>query len=249
MNRYLKDTLKEITADEASDAEQRAEARKVHNNLRTYLKNNMEDINRTAEEQFVLRGKRDMAGAPFFWQDEGAALWVPMARIDTEYKDLWVSVTANRGHDGIGASSHLPGIKIMILNNVLMGSFNPKYVSTRLDPTRFVHEFIHYLDEKRTGLQGGSVKKFDSGDVKKYFNDPGEYNAYYQEALNTIENIISNRTFGERLIATEWSTLDKFTDYVFDLMEVDFVANLEPKYRKKVLKRLSRFYSEKISKI
>lgn len=59
------------------------------------------------------------------------------------------------------------------------------HVALDLIEDSFFHEFIHYLDDVRSGTKtAGAAKKFDAGDEAAYFNTPSEYNAYFQEAAN-----------------------------------------------------------------
>jgi len=226
-----------IVADEASDAEQRSKARAAVNDLRAYLEENQEDIRELAENRTTLSSFSQMKKAPFFWSKEGV-LVIPMFNISKDYDDLWVLITAQQGHHGTGK---LRDLNVIQINNTLKGEFDPTYVETRLPIDRFAHEFVHYLDSKR-GVPSGSSKIFDAGDVKKYFNDPSEFNAYYQEALTSIENALQMEAFVEKVV--QQGSRKEFFDFVLGFFDKEFMENLEPKYERKLMKRLGRFYIE-----
>lgn len=62
----------------------------------------------------------------------------------------------------------------------------------------FIHEFTHYLDTVRSGVKGGSARSVDAGDLASYFNNPREYNAYYQETVSEIFYLVDAMTKMER---------------------------------------------------
>lgn len=229
--------LKHVVADEKSDAVQRQKARTALRGLRDHITRYKKDIQEAADLKFEA-SRQEIKSFPFFWNQGN--LIIPFGAVDEEYEDLWVILTYESGNNGLGTNNSFPGKQFMRLSG-LKGPFDPHNLATRIRQPSFIHEFIHYLDITQHPI-GNSAKALDAGDITKYFNDPSEYNAYYQEALEAVENILSNDTFAK---VFENQTADEFIKYVKDRIANDqFVKFLEPKYERKLDKRLARFYTE-----
>ncbi len=104
----------------------------------------------------------------------------------------------------------------------------PKWV----DENTFVHEFIHYLDTLRySNTYKGKQPKNDS----EYFNSPEEYNAYTMEIVN---NALNNKKL----------FLLPFKQFVSKLLNKEnskeFINNLNDNYKRKLIIRLYKLYSE-----
>jgi len=228
-----------IEASEKSDAEQRQKARAALKDLRDHIVQYQKDIQQAADIEYQLSSRSELKSAPFFWNK--GDLVIPFGAVDKEYEDLWVILTDKSGSPGLGRSQSFPGIQFIKLTNLLKGPYNPDHADTRIRQYIFIHEFTHYLDSKRKP-PSKTTQKFDSGDIKGYFNDPSEYNAYYQEALEAVENVLTNDRFAKLF---ENQTADEFIRYVKrHIANYGFVENLEPKYERKLKKRLARFYTE-----
>jgi len=119
----------------------------------------------------------------------------------------------------------------------------------------FSHEFIHYLDDKR-----GASNTYYSSDVpnnaddyrkwkEQYYNNPSEYNAYY---FNIADDILLYITYLQSDDAEFYLEMredylgDNLFDYInnLNMSEKNFIANLNPVYRKKFLKRIASAYHQ-----
>ena len=141
--------------------------------------------------------------------------------------------------------------KVILLFNNLQNPFDLNYADTRLNPSIFRHEFIHYLDVCRKKTPGGAPDKgrgfatdnpdFDYG---KYFNNSDEMNAYYQETAGVLVNIVN--TFVENNYEEGLRHLRSYEDF-FNFFQKffnrDWMEALTPSNRKKVQKRLYDLYT------
>ena len=122
---------------------------------------------------------------------------------------------------------------------------------------KFIHEFTHYLDEERIGIEVGSAKAYDAtGDVADYFNSPAEYNAYWHEGtaryFDTIDGL--SRLPAERFTASFqkfYGDFSKFYDMVIGNFTTDaapvlkaFYTNLTPKNERKLKKRVAQLWQD-----
>ncbi len=117
----------------------------------------------------------------------------------------------------------------------------------------FVHEFIHYLDNKRH--KQGQLKVKASTGSTDYFNSPHEFNAYYIQGLSDFFEYYP--IFKKLMDDTEefkelFPTYNSFISYAAktEVWHKEFYAALSEKYKKKFLKRLvlvwQDFYSGKV---
>ena len=126
----------------------------------------------------------------------------------------------------------------------------------------FIHEFIHYLDSQRFKNKKtfrsmtGTNKLLKTGGLSKYVNHSLEFNAYYQQAVESWEDIFYWDLEGYKKDNRE---KDFYKDYLenefvsFKTFMKDFRKNtsgtfekyfkhLTPKNKQKVNKRLYLFY-------
>lgn len=99
--------------------------------------------------------------------------------------------------------------------------------------TTFIHEFAHYWDYSHAGVD---LPPTHAGkDVGTYFNNPLERNAYFQEMMARIDK------------NPRWYKLP-FGDFqrkVFKLFDKDFLSNLAPENRQRIISRLYAAWSAK----
>jgi len=132
----------------------------------------------------------------------------------------------------------------MLIFSVLKKPFSTVGLASRVTHTIFAHEVTHYLDELRTkGHKQSSSKKFDAGDVGAYFNDPYEYNAYYQEALTTIHSLLEMEEVPLDVKRTLLGSFEKFKAQILDKLGPVLLEHLDDRFKKKLLKRLYGFWS------
>lgn len=73
--------------------------------------------------------------------------------------------------------------KVIVCRNLC----NDMIPNKGLNKDSVIHEFIHYLDFKRSGIKQPKHKNIDY-----YFNSAQEYNAYYQEAVRFLYDLFKN---------------------------------------------------------
>jgi len=135
----------------------------------------------------------------------------------------------------------------------------------------FVHEFTHYLDSKRNKnaqrppfkqrpfygrarTQRGIRKALASQKLEKtplvYYNDPLEFNAFYQQWADGLLDKLAltihhGRLNGELDEMTFWKTPVDFLRWAsknYDQRE-DWMSNMTPETRQRFLKRFARLYA------
>lgn len=162
--------------------------------------------------------------------------------VDADYDDLMIVMLPHASKQtgeyqvsgGFGKTPDSRWSVIFIYN--LIGPCNTKYADTRIDVGTLIHEVIHYFDAKREKKpQKASRAKIDSGDDVGYFNDPSEFNAYFQEMAWSLGRLFENEHFSA---LPEHRTWAGFVELAEKIAQTQWVELLTPKYRRKFLKRL-----------
>lgn len=172
------------------------------------------------------------------------------SRVDRRYSDLIILMLPfnhprmqGEGHVVRAALGTSGSFKVMFLGNLLK-DFSLEHCDTRLRPEDVVHEFVHYLDMGRNrSNRVNTVRYADSGDFDSYFNDPVEFNAYFQEMAFGLEGLMGTesklRDYPEKF--AYYSTWEGFQDMAKTLSVYD---KLSGKYKKKFMKRLYGLWKE-----
>lgn len=106
----------------------------------------------------------------------------------------------------------------------------------------FVHEFTHYHDSHRAGhipphnYDSEGILKGSLEDDKKYFNDPLERNAFFNQA---IVNLDRARPEYFRMPFRNWVAR------MIKTFRPDFIEALEPQAKRRIVNRLYQIWSEK----
>lgn len=136
----------------------------------------------------------------------------------------------------------------MIKIPVLPEDGSPENIEFRLHEMKktIVHEIIHALDNMRFDKDMGDFYSSEDMGTKEYFNKPNELNAYYQGAVNELEEFIEDMSFHEfEVYEDSFENFQKFKDWTFELFfEEDFLDALNKKNQRKIEKRLSKYYQE-----
>ena len=111
------------------------------------------------------------------------------------------------------------------------------------------HEYIHALDFKKKGMGAKALETYihpdetNPGNNSDYFNQPIEYNAYYQSAVILIDDALlfmpTNET--KKIL----NSFDSFYGFVKPYFNSLFFKAMTDKTEEKVLKRLRRYFQEK----
>jgi len=133
--------------------------------------------------------------------------------------------------------------KVIIVNNLK----DKKIPSKGIIKTSFIHEFIHYLDFKRSKVFKPNFNEKTS--LVDYYNHPTEYNAYFQEAATYIVNLFKDDNVLNKF-KEDFPTFDGFLNWMLgNVFNKDFVKNLNDKNKIKITKRVYNIYSEFLEKM
>jgi len=166
------------------------------------------------------------------------------------YLDLVIILSSGTGTGfSLSVGSNNRGDKLRgIVLDTLIGPNDFKYANTRFNKRDFVHEFIHYLDAKRGHDKQNTVKLLKAKGEKAYYNTPAEFNAYFQEGAQEVEDLFKGvaRAKPDHL-KVMLASLDTFKHWVVTKSGSAFFSrhwfdSLEGKWKKKFLKRLYTLY-------
>ena len=101
------------------------------------------------------------------------------------------------------------------------------------------HELIHYIDHNKRNIPMDSRSSYYSIG-KDYYKSPHEFNAYYQQAINTIKN--KKKYYGMSFQQFINALLDD------DVFQPHFISKIfeDETYKKKIEKRLYNWYVKNI---
>ena len=228
--RALLEHLEEATY--ARDAAVRQQAEQFFKDLIAYV--NVEP------DVLARRLKEDRSGA-----------FSVMARAFTDVGEptlIVVFAPPNGGRQGgVGKLGHMDALVL----NVLRAPGDLGHLATRVQKNVVVHEVTHLLDPgRRQGKQ--SARAVERGDVAGYYNEPGEWNAYWQEGAAQLERMLC--TFATPGLAPESrskafdfmfgdGSLRALQDRVGKFWDVDFLDAMDPKTQRKFNKRLADLWT------
>jgi hypothetical protein len=181
-----------------------------------------------------------------FSNQSGGHILFKGSEISSNFSDLLIIFTSalkkpkfgGGKFNGDGGFGIYKKYRVIVINNLSQDRIPTKGLLKHV----FIHEFIHYLDYNRSN---GYVKKLtDKTTVEQYYNTPMEVNAYYQEYATYVVNLLDNelvlKDFKQR-----YKTFDSFYNWMItDVIDSDFVNNLNDKNIKKIKKRIYNIYSK-----
>jgi len=180
----------------------------------------------------------------WFWTTEGTLL-VNGKKVfrDAPEMDFWIWFQPHGKHSGhMAFNKQFEGP--LILFSVLKGLFDPDHLASRLSDDLFTHEVTHHFDTQRQGkVKNHSGQALKKGDLKGYFNDPFEYNAYYQEGLSTLHSLLEMDRIPDDKKKDLLGNFEDFKTRTFKQNFAEaFLTHLEPKFKQKLVKRLYGFW-------
>lgn len=214
---------------ESRDRLFRSEANRIISNIQDY-------INRfDSEELDDILNRREHSQFGTVWT-------LDYTNIDNTY-DLLVMFTPQKSVNfSIGTYKQIP---ILVLPIVYKN--DPDTIKTNLNTSKrqIKHELIHFLDKERKALvlnKGSSELK----SAKEYYNSPSEFNAFYQEAVDEVIEVLEKRGKDKSFIKTlGLDTVTGFVNTVKDLyIDGEFLKYLNSKYMRKLNKRLADLYQQ-----
>lgn len=154
---------------------------------------------------------------------------------------------------GGGFGRNKKGVPVMVISGLL--ARNPrKYIDTRLDGMRrtIVHELTHYLDMLRSKNMNPSAERYDAGDIEGYYATPTEFNAYFQEAVDSMITLLTAAKVSEEMQIRVRSMVlgngfDAFKRYFLSSMPKAY-QKIFNKYQRKLTKRIYKLYRELVNR-
>mgnify|MGYP001585791477 CR=1 FL=1 len=147
-------------ADPLRDYKFRSEAQRVFNKIFPYFKNHiLKNINFDG-----YRATMDMKS---------------MKNELPEYEELIIQAGSVSGAYFSASEKSRPLIYLNVWN-----AKEKDFINIKTIKTYFIHEFVHYQDWKRRQKPehfGPSGKYVKDNEYEKYFNDPGEFNSFFQQ--------------------------------------------------------------------
>ena len=201
-------------------------------------------------EKFYEDLEKSIENKEYKGQDDGNFI-LKGTKINPKYYDLLILFIPNNAEQD-GAPSDVKvgygigkwnGYIVITINNLKEPNDDSKIGN--LWKSSIIHEFIHYLDRKR-------YKNFDyktkNDTASEYFNNPAEFNAYYQE--------FSTRLFKDvfvgdmlPLFKEKFKNYNDFKDYVIQVYDKDWIKHLNDTNKKKLDKRLYNQYVEFLKRV
>lgn len=118
----------------------------------------------------------------------------------------------------------------------------------------FMHEYIHYLDDKRTelGLEDLANYNTEGGakELSDYFSDPIEVNAFFQSGLAQLQSTLEVPGVLDSYMKRDWNEdFQDFKDWFFDEhLDRVILINISEDQRRRLINRLYGFWNEVIIK-
>jgi len=168
--------------------------------------------------------------------------------IDKKYNDLMIMFCPVRS-DEFGYATFKGSIKVDLPILLPDGSLDYIDKSLKGHKTDFIHEFIHYLDEKR--YKGDrkltSFQALQSKGEKGYYNTPEEFNAYYQEGADKIWLTVKKMKGKsdkekEKIFPKDYNKF--LTKGTLKFFRDEFLYFMDKKYVKKFSKRIADLYKK-----
>lgn len=111
----------------------------------------------------------------------------------------------------------------------------------------FMHEYIHYLDDRRTEMDLEDLATYgDRGmkDFADYFSDPLEVNAYFQSGLAQLQSTLEVPGLLDTHMRRDWNeSFRGFKEWFFDEhIPNHMLRNIDSDQRKRLINRLYGYW-------
>lgn len=184
----------------------------------------------------------------YIMQDDGNIL-IQGTDISPDYNDLYILLTP-RNSINLNSDTHKSeyaigtiGDRKVIICSILRAPGDDIKISGRLNKQNFMHEFTHYMDGKRyKGTPDGSAKT--EFNISEYYNNPAEFNAYYQEASMFMFHHMFNNPDIMNIMKRKINSFVDFKRYAVKFLDKEFIENLNEKYMTKLNKRINTLYDK-----
>ena len=149
-----------------------------------------------------------------------------------------------------------PEIRLYVLSQAIFDSEKETRTAMRRGLENhakiFMHEYIHYLDDRRTEANIQDLAQYEPGEGKQwatYFTDPFEVNAYFQSGLAQLEHTLEVPGLLDTRMKRDWNeSFRKFKDWFFDEhIPPRMQYNISDDQEKRLINRLYGFW-ERVKK-
>lgn len=177
---------------------------------------------------------------------------IPAAELDEKLSDV-VFVFSPKKKDvspSFGNFKPAPGVKAISMPILDTKTPSAEDIQNAIADNResLGHELTHYIDFRR-GVPIGSEKELQKKGIDAYVNTPEEYNAYYQEGMGRlmkVAKILQMRDLEDKQDILPLSFRAFLKSEKGQQIIGSFLPHLNPKYRKKFIKRLYDAYPKVI---
>lgn len=133
---------------------------------------------------------------------------------------------------------HYNSYQVIGLNNIKHENQKPY---ERIFKESFLHEFIHYLDYLRSRYKN----VYNSENIKSYYNNPREFNAYYHEGGSFMSDFFKKNPQMIEKFKEKYPNFNLFFDWAMkNIFDKDFIKHINSVNKNKLKKRLYNLYSE-----
>jgi hypothetical protein len=229
-------TLKEILVEkEEVDIQFRQEAESFYNDLISYLKSKKDKDMKPVDQGYFKQ-----------------SFVLPAHAINKKYEDLiLVFASSTRFTNFKAAFGRDSGKGWMVLPVLKKGGTYDAGVLPGLQKSKstIIHEFIHYLDSMRyKGDYEKATTSMAKGppNSKDYYNNPQEYNAYYQQAVSEFADAVDRARKAGHTHRLQYYLPNNVNDFVKNFktgfIRPELLHNLNPKLMRNLDKRVADLY-------
>lgn len=113
----------------------------------------------------------------------------------------------------------------------------------------FMHEYIHYLDDRRTDLGIENIASYTGGEDKEfsdYFSDPIEVNAFFQSGLAQLQSTLEVPGVLNTHMKRHWNhNFRDFKDWFFEKhLDRVILMNISEDQKRRLINRLYGFWKK-----
>ena len=192
----------------------------------------------------ITRNLRSNGLSSYTFSQKFNVYWISLANISDLPIKLIIRPTLDDRPDIVaGYDDSINAVQVFIQGD----HTNPRVVLSFITSniSIIVHEIIHYYDSHRSDY---NIPSSSAMDDKGYYNNAGETNAYYNERLSELEGSVFNKIFQRK---EHWNKLRSF-DFIRELfwngMDMDFKKYISDTNKKKLDRRLYRYFTDIILK-
>ena len=211
---------------EKTSIEFRQKAEKAYNDLISFLKSNKSRMSKVVK------------------MNQRGEVYLPARLINQEYSDLiygFVDIRRSRkdiAHGRITKAFYAKGkkdpSKHWIVFPVIKTMVDLQKLESLVDFRSFVHEYNHFLDEKRR--KKPSLPKAGVESYERYSNSPEEFNAHLQEGFAQLEKDIRSMSEEQKYVLFQHG-YKKFLKKLLTYFDENFIDSLNDENYKRFLRR------------